>query len=119
MKYNLVIGASVKPYRYSNMAVVRLRSHGHEVKAIGLKSGQIGDVNIEEGKPEFKEIDSVLMYINPDRQPDYYDYILNLRPRRIIFNPGTENREFEELASKNGIEPIEACSLVMLGTGQW
>jgi len=115
--HNLVIGASLKPYRYSNMAVKRLREKGFDVKAIGLREGQIDDVSIVKGQPEFDDIDTVLMYINPKRQIELYNYILNLNPRRIIFNPGTENSEFQTLALKKGIEPIEACSLVMLSTG--
>jgi len=99
------------------MAVKRLREKGYNVKAIGLREGQIDDVTIEIGKPDYKDIDTVLMYINPERQPDYYNYITSLNPRRIIFNPGTENSEFQSLASEKGIEPIEACSLIMLSTG--
>jgi len=114
---NLVIGASLKPFRYSNMAVKRLREKGHSVKAIGLREGQIDDVEIETGRPEYKDVDTVLMYINRDRQPDFYDYITSLNPRRIIFNPGTENPEFQSLVKEKGIEPIEACTLVMLSTG--
>ena len=114
---NLVIGASLKPFRYSNMASKRLREHGHNVKAIGLCVGEIDDVTIETGKPNFTEVDTVTMYINPDRQPEYYDYIIGLNPRRVIFNPGTENSEFQTLLQDKGIEPIEACTLVMLSTG--
>ncbi len=116
---NLVIGASLKTYRYSNMAIRRLLQYGHDVKAIGLREGDVEGVRIDKGFPEFEEIDTVLLYINPSRQPQYFDYIKNLKPRRIIFNPGTENREFEDFARENGIEPIEACSLVMLSTGMY
>ena len=116
---NLVIGASLKPYRYSNMAIKRLLSHHHEVKAIGLKEGEIDGVKILTGKPPLEDIDTVLMYINIDLQPDFYDYILGLKPRRIIFNPGTENPEFQKMAKENGIEPIQACSLVMMSIGSY
>lgn len=119
MSYNLVIGASLKPYRYSNMAVKKLLSHGHEVKAIGLVEGKIEGVSILKGQPDLVDIDTVLMYINPSRQPEYYHYILGLNPRRIIFNPGTENEEFMVMASKQGVEPVVACSLVMMSSGQY
>ena len=116
---HLVIGASLKPYRYSNMAIKRLRQYGHNVKAIGLREGVVEDVKIEKGFPVFDDIHTVLLYINPSRQPEYYDYIKSLNPKRVIFNPGTENEVFYEMAQDSGIESIEACSLVMLSTGQY
>ena len=70
-------------------------------------------------QPEISDVDTITLYIGPDHQPEWYNYLIGLKPRRIIFNPGTENREFEQLAIKNGIEPIEACTLVMLRTGQY
>ena len=114
---HVVIGASLKSFRYSNMAINRLREKGYSVKAIGLREGDVIDVPIETGNPHIEDVHTVLMYINPSRQPDYYDYIKSLKPKRIIFNPGTENKELFELALKNDIEPVEACSLVMLSTG--
>ena len=114
MSDTLVIGASLNETRYSNLAIKRLRQNNHNVFALGLKEGVIGDVNIETGKPPYKNIDTVTLYINPSRQPDYYDYIISLRPRRVIFNPGTENINFENLLSKNGIITLEACTLVLL-----
>jgi predicted CoA-binding protein len=101
------------------MAIKKLLSHGHEVKAIGLRNGEVDGVEIEKGKPNFKDIHTILMYINPENQKEYYGYILSLKPKRIIFNPGAENPELEKLAEQNGIVPIEACSLVMLSTGQF
>jgi len=118
-KDNLVIGASLKAHRYSNMAINRLRSHGYSVKAIGLREGVVNDVSIEKGRPAYTDIDTVTLYINPRRQPDCYDYILSLKPRRVIFNPGTENSEFERLLESNGIEAVGACTLVMLSSGQY
>ena len=119
IKKTLVLGASPNPDRYSNLAVKRLRMRGHPVVAVGVKEGSIADVEIQKGQPAENEIDTVTMYLNPLRQKEYYDYIINLKPRRIIFNPGAENSELEELANKNNIEPIEACTLVMLSTGQY
>jgi predicted CoA-binding protein len=116
-KRTLVVGASEKPYRYSNKAIRLLRRYDHPVVAIGLREGRVEDVEIKKGFPDFEEIHTVTLYVGPPRQPQFYDYILGLRPERIIFNPGTENDEFEELAAKNGIEVVENCTLVMLSSG--
>lgn len=118
-KKTLVIGASENPARYSNMAIKRLLSYQHPVVAIGKKKGTVGPVAIETEQQPFSGIDTVTMYLNPLRQPEYYDYILSLHPKRIIFNPGAENDELAELAEKNGIKPLEACTLVLLNTGQF
>ncbi|HEX8356455.1 MAG TPA: CoA-binding protein [Segetibacter sp.] len=118
-KKTLVLGASLNPSRYSNMAIERLSASKHPVVAVGLKEGTVGKVTIVTGQPKEDNIDTVTLYMNPTNQKPYYDYILSLRPKRIIFNPGTENEELEELAHKNGIEPLEACTLVMLGSGQY
>ena len=115
----LVIGASDNPARYSNMAVRRLRQHGHEVVAIGRKKTAVGDVPVE-NKPQIRnDIDTITLYLNPTHQEEYYDYFMSLEPRRIIFNPGTENDELERLASEKGIQCDEACTLVLLSTGQY
>ncbi|HEY4063448.1 MAG TPA: CoA-binding protein [Puia sp.] len=119
LKKTLVIGASDNPQRYSYLAVTRLRGKGHPVVAIGRRSVKVGDVEVETGKKDFPEIDTVTLYLSPRLQKEYYDYIISLHPRRIIFNPGTENPELEELAQANGIQPLEACTLVMLSTGQY
>ncbi len=118
-KKTLVIGASENPDRYSHLAVQKLMAHQHPVVAIGLRKGCIGNTLIETEKMAFKDIDTVTLYINPLRQPAYYDYILSLNPRRIIFNPGAENEEFYALAKEKGIMPQEACTLVLLSTGQY
>lgn len=115
----LVIGASVNPERYSFKAINMLREYGHKVVAVGLKTGQVLDVEIETGKPYFSAIDTVTLYINPSRQPDFYDYILGLKPRRVIFNPGTENPDFYPLLKTAGIVFEEACTLVLLRTEQF
>ncbi|HEX7691748.1 MAG TPA: CoA-binding protein [Sediminibacterium sp.] len=119
MKKTVVLGASDNPARYSFLAVEKLRRYGHPVVAIGKKAGRVADTDIITERPDEKEVDTVTLYLNPVLQKQYYDYILSLKPQRIIFNPGTENPELEKLASDNGIQPMEACTLVLLGTGQY
>ena len=118
-KKTLVLGASDNPSRYSYLAVNRLRSHGHPVVAIGKKKSLVADVPIEKEKKDWKDVDTITLYLNPIHQQQYYDYILSLKPNRIIFNPGAENDELADLAIKNGITPIEACTLVLLSTNQY
>lgn len=118
-KKTLVIGASEDPSRYSYLAINFLRRHHHDVVAIGNRPGQVLDVPFGKDKIPFDNVDTVTLYINPSRQPDYYDYILSLNPGRIIFNPGTENPELERLAEERGIKAQRACTLVLLNTGQF
>ena len=118
-KKTLVLGASDNPSRYSYLAVHRLRRHGHPVVAIGKKPGMVSDVPIEKEKKEWQDVDTVTLYLNPMHQQQYYDYIVSLKPKRIIFNPGAENDELSNLAIKNGITPMEACTLVLLSTNQY
>lgn len=115
----LVMGASTNPERYSFLAVNKLLDHKHEVVAIGLKNETLSGVEIQKGFPDFKEIDTVTLYLNPQRQSEYYDYIIGLKPRRVIFNPGTENPEFYKILDLNKIEYEAACTLVLLGTNQY
>lgn len=118
-KTTLVLGASDNPGRYSYLAVHRLRNNGHPVIAIGKKPGKVADVDISKEKTPQQGIDTVTLYLNPLHQKMYYDYIVSLNPKRIIFNPGTENDELAVLAEQNGIKTLEACTLVMLSTGQY
>ena len=118
-KKTLVLGASDNPARYSNLAIKRLRNAGHPVIAIGRKAAVVADVPVITDHPSFNDIDTVTLYLNPENQVPYYDYILSLSPRRIIFNPGTENEAFEELARSRNIETMEACTLVLLTTNQY
>ncbi len=118
-KKTLVLGASDNPSRYSYLAVNRLRSHGHPVVAIGKKQTVVSDVTVENATQPYTDINTVTLYLNPAHQQAYYDYILSLKPERIIFNPGTENEELETLAKNKGIKVMEACTLVMLSTGQY
>ncbi len=119
MKKTLVLGASSKPDRYSNLAVKKLKRYGHEVIAVGRLKGKIDDVEITNEKTELKDIDTVTLYLNPNNQKEFYDYIVSLKPKRIIFNPGTENDELAKIANTNNIQTIEACTLVLLSVGQY
>lgn len=118
-KKTLVLGASDNPARYSYLAIQRLRSHGHPVVGIGRKNTKVADVNIDKEKISIDELDTVTLYLNPTHQQEYYEYILSLKPKRIIFNPGTENDELVKLAKEQNIECLEACTLVLLSTGQY
>lgn len=119
-KTTVVLGASDDPGRYSYLAVNRLRNYDHPVIAIGKKTGRVADVDIQKGpQPPQEGVDTVTLYLNPLHQKMYYDYILSLKPKRIIFNPGTENDELAVLANEQGIKTLEACTLVMLSTGQY
>ena len=118
-KKTLIIGASEKPERYANKAFHSLKNHQHEVVMIGNKEGVIDGVSIQKGTPLFNNIDTITLYLNPKNQEAYYDYILSLKPKRIIFNPGTENVELQEIARKQGIEIQEACTLVLLSINQY
>lgn len=119
MKKTLVIGASPNPARYAYLAVRRLKQLGHEVTALGIWDGEIDGVPIVKGKPELEGIHTVTLYLNPFRQEEYYDYILDLKPERLIFNPGTENYAFMHRAKLEGVEVLDACTLVLLSTGQY
>ena len=118
-KNTLVIGTSLKPERYSNMAIRRLIHYKHNVKAFGLKEGKVGTVTINTELLNYDGIDTVTLYLSPKRQNTYYDYIIGLKPKRVIFNPGTENPEFYKLLNENDIDYEVACTLVLLATGQY
>ena len=118
-KKTLVLGASENPSRYSYLAVRKLTNHQHPVVAIGRKKGKVGDVAIETDHLPLEDVDTITLYLNPRNQQEYYDYILSLQPARIIFNPGTENEELEQMAKENGIETVEGCTLVMLSIGNY
>lgn len=118
-KKTLVLGASENPARYGNKAIHALRRKGHEVVAIGKRKGQVLDVDIDTETKPLQDIDTVTLYLNPMNQEPYIDYILSLKPKRIIFNPGTENFKLEALAEEAGIEPLEACTLVLLSIGKY
>jgi len=119
IKKTLVLGASLKEDRYSNRAIKQLRAHNINTKAVGLLEGEVLDVQILKGKPNFNNIETVTLYLNPKRQKDYYTYIIALKPRRVIFNPGTENAEFMEMLKQNNIDFEVACTLTLLATNQY
>lgn len=118
-KKTLVIGASLNLSRYSNFVIHKLIGHGHEVVAIGNKTGIIAGVEVSSEKLPHTDIDTVTLYLNPTNQIAFYDYIISLKPKRVIFNPGTENPDFYEILNENNIPFEEACSLVLLSTNQY
>lgn len=118
-KKTVVLGASNNPARYSYLALRKLIAHNHPVIAIGKKQGNVGEVMIHNDHVVEGGVDTVTLYLNPKNQVEYYDYILSLQPKRIIFNPGTENEELIQKAKENNIEPFIGCTLVMLSTGQY
>lgn len=115
----LVMGASSKVERYSNRAVKMLLDHGFTVKAQGRGEGEINGVPILNGTPHFEGLDTISLYLNPTNQQSYYDYILACNPKRVVFNPGTENEELQDKLTEQGIEWEEACTLVLLQTNQF
>jgi len=119
MKKTVVLGASTNPIRYSFTAVRQLNQSGHEVVPVGIKNGDIDGIAIENGTPEIEGVHTITLYLNPARQVQYYDYILGLKPKRLIFNPGTENLELIQMAKKEGIEVEIGCTLVMLSVGNY
>lgn len=119
MKKTLVLGATPNPERYAYLASIRLAQYGHEVVPVGIRAGEIEGLPIQLGQPGIEGVDTVTLYVGADRQPEYYDYIFLLKPKRIIFNPGTENAELRQLAAEKGIETVEGCTLVMLSLGSY
>lgn len=115
----LVLGANDNPARYAYRAVHQLRSHGHEVVPVGIRRGEVAGLPIRTDRPLEPGVDTVTLYVGPQNQPAWYDYILELKPRRIIFNPGTENPELVQRAQAAGIQTEEACTLVLLSIGQY
>ncbi|AFK02885.1 hypothetical protein Emtol_1743 [Emticicia oligotrophica DSM 17448] len=118
-KKTLVIGASTDPSKYAFLTANKLVSHQQEIELLGIKEGVVAGKEINTNKEKFEDIDTVTLYVGPAKQKEYFDYIASLKPRRVIFNPGTENPEFENFLTEKGIEPIEACTLVMLSIGQY
>ncbi len=119
MKKTLVLGASPDPIRFSYKAIKSLLRYGHPVIAVGNKEGDVMGIQIETGKPKIENLHTVALYLNPKKQKEYYNYLVNLAPKRIIFNPGTENQELMQLARENGIVVVEDCMLIMLNTDRY
>ncbi|HMG92827.1 MAG TPA: CoA-binding protein [Chryseolinea sp.] len=120
-KKTAIIGATPNQSRYAYLAANMLREYDHEIVPIGIKQGEVAGKEILDirKKPAVNGLDTVTLYIGPRHQPEWYNYILSLKPKRIIFNPGTENDEFEQLAEENGIEALQACTLVLLRSLQY
>lgn len=119
MNTTLVFGASSNPARYSNMAIRRLVENDIETIAFGVGGGTVSGVQIKDNLTEFQNINTITLYLNPKNQKEYYQKIIDLKPKRVIFNPGTENPEFQELLENAGIQVEVACTLVLLATGQY
>lgn len=118
-KKTLVLGATTKPERYAFRAINMLVDKGHTVLAIGQNTGEVAGVKIYTKAIPVKNIDTVTLYLNPARQRDYYNYIIEAQPKRVVFNPGTENPEFYQLLELNNIKAEVACTLVLLATNQY
>ncbi len=119
MKKTLIIGASPDESRYAYKAAHLLKRFNHDIVNVGIKKGEVAGVVIEKPGKIYDDIDTITLYIGPDLQAQYHDYILQTKPKRVIFNPGTENAELETLLEQQGIETVEACTLVLLSTGQY
>ncbi len=119
MKKTLIIGASPDESRYAYKAAHMLKRFGHDIVNVGIKKGIVAGVEIERPGEIYQDIDTITLYIGPALQAQYHDYILETNPKRVIFNPGTENFELEKLLDQHGIEPVEACTLVLLSIGQY
>lgn len=118
-KKTLVLGATTNPGRYAYLAANRLVGKGHPIINVGAKEGEVAGVAIEKPEIIHPDVDTLTLYIGAQNQPSLYNYILQTRPKRIIFNPGSENPELEQMANEQGIETLEACTLVILATGQY
>lgn len=118
-KKTLVLGASLKPNRYSNIAIQKLVHHNVKTVAIGLREGLVTGIEIIKDKTPFDDIHTITLYVNASNQEFYYDYIISLNPERVIFNPGTENPELYQLLEDHKIQYEIACTLVLLSTNQY
>ena len=121
MKKTVLVGATPNQARYAYLAATMLAEYKHDTVLLGIQKGDVNGnkiLDIRE-KPSINDVDTITLYIGPHRQPQWYDYLLSLKPKRIIFNPGTENDEFETLATEQGVEALQACTLVMLRSRQY
>lgn len=121
MKKTVIIGATPNSSRYAFLAAQNLKSYKHEFVPVGIKKGEVLGEPIQQisDKPAIPDVDTITMYVGAPRQEGWYDYLLSLKPKRIIFNPGSENPEFAKLAEEKGVEVVEGCTLVMLRTNQY
>ena len=120
MKKTLIIGASTKPERYAFKAAHRLKAAGHSIVLMGKSGGEVaGELILTDQQDVHKDIDTITLYVGPQHQAEWQDYVLKIKPKRVIFNPGTENLAFENVLKEHQIEAIEACTLVMLSVGTY
>ena len=121
MKKTAIIGATTNPSRYAYLAAGMLKEYNHEIIPIGIKKGTVYGIDILpiNERPAIKDVDTITLYIGPRHQPEHYEYLLSLKPKRVIFNPGTENNEFEKLVEESGAEALQACTLVLLRSEQY
>lgn len=120
-KKTVIVGATPNQSRYAFLAANMLREYNHDIVPMGIKQGEVAGKEILDirKKPVVNDVDTITLYIGPRHQPEWYDYLLSLKPKRIIFNPGTENDEFEKLAESKEIEVMQACTLVLLRSHQF
>jgi predicted CoA-binding protein len=120
-KKTVIIGATTNPSRYAYLAAAMLTENKHKIVPVGIKQGEVYGEKILpiNNRPLVDDVDTVTLYIGPRHQPEHYDYILSLKPKRVIFNPGTENDEFEKLIDASGAEALQACTLVLLRSDQY
>ncbi|MBN8650253.1 MAG: CoA-binding protein [Cytophagales bacterium] len=121
MKKTVIIGATTNPSRYAYLAAEMLTEYNHEIVPVGIKSGVVLGKEILpiQSHPFIQDVDTITLYIGPQHQPEHYEYLLSLKPKRVIFNPGTENPEFEKQVEESGSEAWQACTLVLLRSGQY
>ncbi len=116
----VVLGASKKPERYSNKAVVMLKEYGHEVLPVHPVENEIEGLPVAHELGEIRsEVDTLSVYVGPQHSAPMIPSILALKPKRVILNPGTESAQLESALTSNGIPYLEACTLVMLRTNQF
>ncbi|RAI91627.1 CoA-binding protein [Algoriphagus yeomjeoni] len=120
-KLTLIVGATTNKSRFAYFAADRLANNGIPFLPIGIKSGEVFGHKILDlrSKPDLHNIHTITLYIGPAHQEEWIDYLISLQPKRIIFNPGTENPVFFQKAKAAGIDVLPACTLVMLNTNQY
>jgi predicted CoA-binding protein len=119
MKKTVVLGATDNPSRYAYLAALKLKRYGHPVVPVGIRKGEVAGQQIITHKEPIADVDTVTLYVGTNNLPGWYDYILSLKPKRIIFNPGTENQELEKMAREANIKTIHGCTLIMLSVGDY
>jgi predicted CoA-binding protein len=118
-KKTVVLGATDNPDRFAYRAAHSLVRHGHEIEPVGIKHGMVAGKEIINDKRPIADVDTVTLYVGSRNLPEWYNYIMDLNPRRIIFNPGTEDDELVRLAEEKGIQTVEGCTLIMLSAGMY